>query len=182
MKHRRWKVLCLVLASGAVLVTARALAAQDSDTVSDTRSASTARFAVGISLSTPGFPGVVADVRLAGPVSLRGRWYGLVWGTSGRGVGLGLDLLRSSVGNVSAMTLWGELRCVGDADGTVCSNGPGASQAWFGGGTAEFFLAADRRWGFAVEVGRWFTDVGDTLMPGEQASHWLVAGVLKRYF
>jgi len=81
------------------------------------------------------------------------------------------------------MGLWGELRCSGDADSNVCSNSPGASQAWYAGGTAQFAVTADQRWVFGLEVGRWFTGVSDPLNRlGQQASRTMLAGVLKRFF
>jgi len=181
----RFRTMCCVLAVNAtMLLTTRVLTAQSIDAVSGApRSDPSGRIALGIALSTPGGPGLVADLRFVGPVALRGRWYGLAWGTGGRGVGLGLDLLHSSVISVSAMGLWGELRCSGDADSNVCSNSPGASQAWYAGGTAQFAVTADQRWVFGLEVGRWFTGVSDPLNRlGQQASRTMLAGVLKRFF
>lgn len=141
------------------------------------------RLGVGISLSTPGGPGITLDYRIWGPLELRGRWYGLAWGTGGRGLGVGLDLLHSSVMNVSAMGLWGEVRCSGDADTPICANGPGASQAWYVGGTAQFAITEDHGWAFGLEAGRWFTGTSDPLNRyGQQVSRTMLAAVFKRLF
>lgn len=137
--------------------------------------------ALGVSLSSPGGPGVTVDVGVLGPVALRARWSGL-WGTVTRGAGLGVDLLRAQAVRSYAMGLVGEVRCIGDPDSPTCPNSPGASFAWYAGGGLEFEITRPHRWTFGAEVGRWVSETGATLTFGEQPSRTVATALLRRYF
>jgi hypothetical protein len=136
------------------------------------------RGALGAGVTTPGGPGVLAELRPVPPMVLRAVLLG-VHGTTARGIGIGLSLGHTNA-RFYASGLVGEVRCTGDPDTPTCPNSPGASFAWAAAAGLDFEVAAESDWAFGIEVSRWTTRIGPTLDFQEQPSRTFAGAFVRR--
>jgi hypothetical protein len=145
---------------------------------SDSQRAPHWRGALGAGVTTPGGPGLLAELRPVPPVVLRAVLLG-VHGTTARGIGIGLSMGHTNA-RFYASGLVGEVRCTGDPDTPTCPNSPGASFAWAAAAGLDFEVAAESDWAFGIEVSRWTTRIGPTLDFQEQPSRTFAGAFVRR--
>ena len=129
--------------------------------------------AAGVSIGTPGGLGAQVEMKLIGPLWVRGVARG-VWGTLPRGAGLDWDVARGVDGRLYVTATVGTIACYGDRDG-VCSGTPRlTSRAWSLGAGGEFPVS--RVFGAGVEAERWFA------VSGEHPSLFAAAFLVRAHF